>query len=75
MNVQHVNDQIDNAFFGDMNATSQEFVTSLRWAAQKPESWGQLQRDLSGLSISPGVVQQTVHQMQVVARAVHLAPN
>lgn len=75
MNVQYVNDQVDTAFFGDMVPVSQEFIGAFREAANRPETWGQLQRDLSRLSISPGVVQHTAHQMQVVARAVHLSPR
>ena len=74
-NVNNLNDQIDDAFFGDMIAAVPEFITSLRWAVESPESWGQLQRSLSSLSISPSVVQQTAHQMEVVARAVHLTPQ
>ena len=74
-NVNAVNDQIDNAFFGDTVMASPEFIASLRWAVQRPESWKQLQGDLSSLSISPRIVHQTAHQMNVVARAVHLAPR
>jgi hypothetical protein len=74
-NVNDVNDQIDNAFFGDMIAASPEFIDSLRRAEGRHESWRQLQGDLSSLSISPSVVHQTAHQMQVIARAVHLTPQ
>ena len=74
-NVNNLNDKIDNAFFGDMIEASPEFIDSLRWAVEKPESWGQLKGDLSSLSISPSVIHQTAHQMEVVARAVHLTPQ
>lgn len=75
MGVQEVQDRVDDTFLGDTIGPNQDFIAILRGAADEPVSWAQLKKDLSSMSVSPDVVQQTAHEMQVIARAVHVTPE